>query len=120
MLSFPNTRNLLPYAITRARMSLAIFNFSEKVFNNDGSFTLNKTFEEIQSRIIELQPSDIQRLRENGVTITEGISVSIDRQLLTVPDSIEFNNKIYKVVSYTISEGASTFTGGIASGVLEV
>lgn len=102
------TRNLFPFAIGRNAVHTVIPIFSTKTHNNDGSINLvNQPEIPYLSRVDVLTPSDIQRLQGEGVTINEGLSVSIVENFLVSPDSIKFNDQILKVVSFTFKEGVS-------------
>ncbi len=114
------TRNLLPYAITRTTMKLITFMFSEKVFQDDGSFQLVENPRDIKARIISLTSSELQRLRESGITINSGISVAINEELTQVPDYLILpGSEFFRVISFTFEEGVSVMTCDELPGVEE-
>lgn len=93
--------------------------FSDKTFENDGSFDLTTTETPIRARVIDLQPSDIQRLQEGGITINQGISISVIGELEKVPDYVKLEvDEIFRVVSYTFREGVSVMIVDTLQGVL--
>ena len=105
------TRNLLPYAITRASMDLVELVYSEKNFLDDGSFERIENPESLEysARVIDLQPLEIQRLQEGGITLNKGKNISIPFQLEQSPDFIKFKNEILRVIQFTPSEGSTVF-----------
>ena len=101
------TRNLLPYSIRRTTMDVVFLVYSEKVFNDDGTFERVENEVEFFARVIDLQPFEIQRLKEGGITLNTGKSVSIPIEILNTPDFIKFKNELYRVIQFTPREGAT-------------
>lgn len=114
------TRNLLPLAVRRTTMELVNLVMSEKVFRDDGSFETIEDYVETRARVITLTSSEIQRLRENGITINSGFSISIIGELATVPDYILLvGSQVLRVVSYTFEAGVSIMLADALPGVTD-
>lgn len=106
------TRNLLPYAIGRNTVETVILVtlLPQESAADDGSFSFYK--EEIQTtaRVVALTSSEIQRLREAGITLNQGFSVALVGERQKAPDQvIRADGTLLKVKAYTIEEGASVF-----------
>lgn len=110
------TRNLAPYAFTRTTMKLIKLIYSDKTFKDDGSFETVEQEVETKVRLIALTSSEIQRLFESGVTISNGVSISLVGELTRLPDYLKDGEQLYRVVSYTFEQGASVMTCSMLSG----
>lgn len=117
---YPQTRQLLPFAIQRTTMEEITLVFSDKTFQDDGSFILDPLDEQVvKARIIALTSNELQRLRDGGVTINEGVSVSVIGELVQVPDYVKFEiDQIYRVVRYTFEQGVSIMIVDTLPGVI--
>ena len=79
-----------------------------QVESGDGSFSDNPVQTPVLARVVDLQPNEIKRLMDKGITIQSGISVAIVGELVKAPDQIiRANGTIMKVVDFTISENAT-------------
>ena len=105
------TRNLLPYSVRRATMHVIELVYSEKTFQDDGSFEREESQDPPQyyARVIDLQPLEIMRLQEGGITINAGKSISISVELEQAPDYIKYRNEVLRVIQFTPSGGATVF-----------
>lgn len=75
--------------------------------------------QEVRARVIDLQPSDIQRLEKDGITINAGKSISIVGKLLKVPDYIILpGSELMRAVNYTFKEGVSILIADSLPGVI--
>lgn len=112
------TRNLMPYAISRTTMNEITLVFSDKVFQDDGSFIReNETFLEYPARVIDLQPLEIERLREEGITLHSGINISVVGELATVPDYAIFEgDEVYRVIKMTPKQGVTIMLADMLPG----
>jgi hypothetical protein len=73
----------------------------------DGSFNVTSTLVPYMARMADLQPDQIQRLQQGGITIHAGASVAIPYEFEAAPDSLIYSGKTYKIVESTISENCS-------------
>lgn len=106
------TRDLLSYAIGRNTVETVVLVtlLPQESAADDGSFSFYK--EEIQAaaRVVALTSSEIQRLREAGITLNRGFSVALVGERQKAPDQvIRADGTLLKVTAYTIEEGASVF-----------
>lgn len=112
------TRDLMPYAFSRTLMDTVIFIFSSKTFNDDGSFDIVPEEIEKQARVIDLQPIEIERLRENGINLNKGKNISIVETLETIPDLIKINDELFRVIQPTPREGVTILLVDSLPGVI--
>jgi len=106
------TRDLLPYAIGRnvTETVVLVTLLAQESVNDDGSYSFYKEQIEAEARVVGLTSSEIQRLREAGITLNQGFSVALTGELTKSPDQVQrANGLLLKVVAYTIEEGASVF-----------
>lgn len=106
------TRDLLPYAIGRnvVEKVVLITLLSQPSADDDGSFTFYKEEIEADARVVALTSSEIQRLRESGITLNRGFSVALVGERQKAPDQVQrADGTLLKVTAYTIEEGASVF-----------
>lgn len=69
--------------------------------NDDGSATATETVLALQASIKPLQAIDIQRLREGGIEVREGVSILIAEALDERPERIEADGKKWRVLSWS-------------------
>lgn len=104
------TRDLLSFGIGRnagERVTLITKIFSQV---GDGSYSSIVDETSILARVVDLQPNQIKRLQERGITVQNGISISIVGELPRSPDQVvRQDGSIYKIIDFTISENASIF-----------
>lgn len=101
------TRDLLPYAIGRNTPECVTAIVVIPFPLDDGSFTFYKAEIRVMARVVPLTQNEINRLAERGITIQNGVSVSMVREFGKVPDSIIREDGTYmKVVKFTNREGA--------------
>lgn len=104
------TRNLYPYAIGRNTVEQVTLVNLSNVLKDDGSFTVTRETIPKKARVVALTQSEIIRLIEGGITINQGISVSLSEMVTKVPDQIVRNDGlVLKVVIHSIQEGCSVF-----------
>jgi hypothetical protein len=103
------TRDLLPYAVGRnAGEEVTLITYLTLDNNSDGSYTPSITETQSFARFVDLQPNDIKRLQDKGITIHVGVSISIVGELVKAPDRVRRQDgSEYKVEHFTISENAS-------------
>lgn len=104
------TRDLLSYGIGRNAGEPVILVTKSFSSIGDGSYTNVKTETEVLARVVDLQPNQIERLQQKGITVHQGVSISVVGELSKAPDKIiRANGQTYKVIDFTISENASIF-----------
>ena len=106
------TRDLLSYAIGRNVVETVtlITLLAQESAADDGSFSFYKEEVRAKARVVALTSSEIQRLREAGITLNQGVSVALVGERQKAPDQVQrADGTLLKVVAYTIEEGASVF-----------
>jgi len=68
---------------------------------DDGSSTVTTMVLTLKASIKPLQPVDIERLREGGIEITEGVSILISEAWAERPDRIEADGKKWRPRSWS-------------------
>lgn len=102
------TRDLLPFAVGRNAGETVDLLVLSPTPLADGSFSVVGSESDQAARVVNLSPSEIQRLREGGITISEGVSVSFVGEPVKIPDSVILASGVrVKVKHYTRSEGAT-------------
>lgn len=69
--------------------------------NDDGSSTVTPLLMPLKASIKPLQAVDIQRLREGGIEVQEGVSIMIAEALEERPERIEADGKKWRVLSWS-------------------
>lgn len=112
-----NTRGLTGLTSSRvADMAVdAIYNVL--VPNDDGSSENVPYVESLRGSIVALQPKDIQRLQEGGITVHNGISLLLKGAREEHPDRIVVKDKIWRVINWTFVFEFTESCGG--SGYVE-
>lgn len=108
------TRDLLPFAVGRNTVEqiTSIVLFTTLLDNGSASWFKEET--PVLARVVALTPNEIQRLLEAGITVNQGVSVSIVGELPKAPDQIvRADGTIMKVVQFTIEEGATILAADI-------
>ena len=83
------TRGVLTYATGRlASMSVLLISES-KSLSPDGSFSLTQTEREVKCYLTELSNTEIQSLREGGISIISGVTCTINEELENIPDQVK-------------------------------
>lgn len=103
------TRDLLSFAVGRNAGEMVTF-ITLGTFNNnnDGSYSPIETETEIRARIDDLTISQIKRLQDRGITINQGINISVVGELEKQPDRVRRSDgTTYKIIDYAIVENAS-------------
>lgn len=96
-----NTRGL--QSMTAARIAdvpcQVIFNHS--ILRDDGSSrNVTETIETMAS-VAPLQPTDIQRLREGGITVNNGVSIVAEKVPNKRPDRIIADGKTWRILNWS-------------------
>ncbi len=101
-------------AIARNAGEEVVFKIKTQVPAGDGSFQVYTRELKKMARVVNLQPNEIQRLQEKGVTLNQGVSISIADEFTTAPDKItRADGTVMKVVDYTIAENISVFIADV-------
>lgn len=106
------TRNLLPYAVGRNAVEAVVLItlYAQESAADDGSMSFYKEELQTNARVVALTSSEIQRLREAGITLNRGFSVALVGEKQKAPDQVQrADGTLLKVMAYTIEEGASVF-----------
>ena len=101
------TRGLACFAASRVAGYLITLNYSTKVLQNDGSYTLTSAPISLMADVVDLSEDQIQRLQEGGITINDGISITIPSELPSIPDTITFGTDTYTIMQDVISENTT-------------
>ena len=104
------TRDLACFATNRTAGYLITLNYSTKVLQNDGSYVLTAAPTSVMADVVDLSEDQIQRLQEGGITINNGISISIPSELPKIPDTITFGQDTYTIMQDVISENTTVLT----------
>lgn len=111
------TRDLLPFAVGRARSeTVTVVTLKDVVLQDDGSASFYKEELQMLARVVALTSNEIERLQAGGLTINQGVSVAIVGELAKCPESIiRADGTIVKIVKFTIEEGATVMIGDVAA-----
>ena len=71
--------------------------------DDDGSSANDPITENLKGSVVALQPKEIQRLQEGGITVKNGISLLIKEAQEDRPDKIIVNNDSWRVVNWSFS-----------------
>lgn len=82
---------------------------------DDGSDVVTPFYEYPRGSIVALQPKDIQRLQEGGITVNNGISLLLRSAREDRPDKISVNNKLWRVVTWSFTYEYTEENGGSGS-----
>lgn len=94
----------------RGHMSLAAHRIAditcEVTYNTlvpqpDGSSTVTPVPSTLRASINALQPVDIQRLREGGIEVQNGVSIIISEALEDRPETIVADGKSWRILSWS-------------------
>ncbi len=106
------TRDLLSYAVGRnAGEQVTLVTYPTFDNNGDGSYSPNEVETSgVFARVVDLTANEIKRLQDKGITIHDGVSISIVGELTKAPYKVRrADGTEYVIMSYTISENASIF-----------
>lgn len=104
------TRGMLSFTVARfARDELDLV-YAKKTANQDGSYDVKPNVQRVRGFLTDLTDSDIQRLKEGGITINSGAFASFPFEMTEIPLEIRSAAMRYKPVRYSISQGVSIFT----------
>ncbi len=103
------TRDLLSFTVGRNAGELVTFITLGTFDNNgDGSFSPVETETEIKARVDDLTSNQIKRLQDKGITINQGINISVVGELEKQPDRVRrADGTVYKIITYAIVENAT-------------
>lgn len=104
------TRDLLVYASHRLRMIDVILVHEQKTLADDGSFRITKSEVEAKGYLVELSVTDIKRLREGGINITQGVTLTIAEEIEKIPDKVK--HKKDKTGKYRCTSRVAQFSRG--------
>jgi len=104
------TRDLLPMAAARLAMFTIILNYSTKVFANEGHYNLTPAPQSVQADVIDLSDDEIQRLQDGGITVNNGIKITLYFEITSLPDTITYGLNTYTIIQSVINEGTSVLT----------
>lgn len=109
------TRDLLSHAVSRnAGEQVTLITNTTLSFDGDGSYTATENEKSVRARVVDLQPNQIQRLQDRGLTVHSGVSISVVGELTKAPDRVRRSDgREYKIIDFTISENASIMIGDL-------
>jgi hypothetical protein len=109
------TKDLLSFAVSRnAGELVTLVTLTPISADGDGSYTPTIVETETLARIADLQPNQIKRLQDKGLTIHSGVSISIVGELEKAPDKVRrADGTEYKIVDFMIAENASILIGDL-------
>lgn len=97
-------------------------NYSVKAHQLDGSYLLSESQVVEKAGVVDLSEDQINRLQNGGITVNEGIVVTLPKELVFIPDSIIYGEDRYKILKNVISEHVTILTCGriaLGSAVVE-
>lgn len=102
-----NTRGL--QSMTASRIAdtkcKVIYNISE--LQDDGSSESTSKPIYTYASIVPLQPKEIQRLREGGITVRNGVSIVLVNVQDLRPDRIETGTQSWRILTWTFDSGTA-------------
>ena len=100
-----NFRGLQSMAANRACDLSCFMVYNTKVDspNNDGTFIVTTERYPVKASVLPLQPHDIQRLREGGTEVRNGVSIIIADVPNRIPDRIENGRQKWRVLSWSFA-----------------
>lgn len=102
------TRDLLSLALSRNAGESVTLQIKTYAAAGDGSYTATTVPVTVLARVVDLQPSEIQRLMEKGITMHKGVSVAIPTEYTKAPyEVVRADGTILTVMDYTISENGT-------------
>lgn len=110
------TRDLLPFAVGRnlSEVVTTVTVYAEPSADDDGSYNFDKVEASVLARVVALTQNEINRLRAGGITIQDGVSVSLVGEYAKCPDQIiRADGTLMKVVDFTIEEGATILVASV-------
>lgn len=106
------TRDLLKYASHRLQMLDVMLVYEQKTLADDGSFRIVETETETRGYLVELSTTDIKRLREGGINITRGVTLTLAEEIEKIPDRVKHKKdstgkyrKVSRVAQFSRGEG---------------
>lgn len=106
------SRQLLPYACQRLRLSDIILVYQSKQLQADGSFRVTELEDAEKGYFTQLTTTEIQKLREGGMSITSGAQLTLSTEIEKIPDQVKHRKgkdgiyrDISRVIQYSRGEG---------------
>jgi len=110
----PATRKLLCLSMKRSAREEITIHYSTKTPAGDGSYNLVYTPETLLAGVVDLSEDQINRLQSGGITINDGIMVTIPKELPKIPDYISqgtgSTTAYYKIEKDVIAENVTIMT----------
>jgi hypothetical protein len=78
-----------------------VVTYDALVDNDDGSCTVTPTTMTLKASIHALQPVDIQRLREGGIEVQNGVSILLAEALEERPEKIVADGRSWRILTWT-------------------
>jgi hypothetical protein len=104
------SRALQAFALARSSNQEIELTYLDLEDAGDGSFIEDPKTERRLGTIADLQQTAIERLREGGMDIAEGITCGIPEELELIPDRARYNMLEYKIIDYARGEGVTVLT----------
>lgn len=96
-----NLRGVASLAAHRAADTTVQVVYNILVLQDDGSYEVTPVSSTLKASITALQPVDIQRLREGGIEVQEGVSILISDALEDRPEKIIADGKNYRILTWS-------------------
>lgn len=96
-----NLRGVASLAAHRAADTTVQVVYNIFVLQDDGSYEVTPVSSTLKASITALQPVDIQRLREGGIEVQEGVSILISDALEDRPEKIIADGKNYRILTWS-------------------
>ena len=108
------TRDLLSFSLSRNSGEIITLIIKTKTGTGDGSYSRSIDDPEIMARVVDLQPNEIKRLQDRGITLLKGVSIGIPSILEKIPDQIRrADGTIMKIVDFTRSENGTVMIADV-------
>ena len=96
-----NTRGLTSMMARRTADTTCNVIYNTLVPQDDGSSLVTPVSLTLKASICALQPVDIQRLREGGIEVKNGVSILISEALEERPERIEADGKSWRILTWS-------------------
>ena len=115
-----NTRGLSSFAARRSCDTTCTVVYNVLAEQDDGSATVTPYPLTLKASIVPLQPVDVQRLREAGIEVQNGVSIMISEALEERPESITADGKSWRILSWSFVPAYENESGNPVGTVVAV
>jgi hypothetical protein len=115
-----NLRGLTSLAAHRAADTECVLTYNTLTPLDDGSCTVIPMTMLLKASIHALQPVDIQRLREGGIEVQNGVSILISDALEERPEKISSGGKSWRILTWSFVPAFENESGNPVGTVVAV